>query len=106
MTDRREAGHGVTGVVSEPLVGMGPQITYTIIYNSIHHMATKTISFRATNDQIKLIDELVEKGDYTSRGELLRNLLRNIEKKELTDKVKKEIKIARKQEGRPLDDIL
>ena len=69
-------------------------------------MATKTISFRATNDQIKLIDELVEKGDYTSRGELLRNLLRNIEKKELTDKVKKEIKIARKQEGRPLDDIL
>ncbi len=69
-------------------------------------MATKTISFRATNDQIKLIDELVEKGDYTSRGELLRNLLRNIEKKELTDKVKKEIEIARKQEGRPLDDIL
>lgn len=69
-------------------------------------MATKTISFRATNDQIKLIDELVEKGDYTSRGELLRNLLRNIEKKELTEKVKKEIEIARKQEGRPLDDIL
>lgn len=69
-------------------------------------MATKTISFRATNDQIKLIDELVEKGDYTSRGELLRNLLRNIEQKELSDKVKKEIEIARKQEGRPLDDIL
>ncbi|MGM0405245.1 MAG: ribbon-helix-helix domain-containing protein [Thermoplasmatota archaeon] len=69
-------------------------------------MATKTISFRATNDQIKLIDELVEKGDYTSRGELLRNLLRNIEEKELSDKVKKEIEIARKQEGSPLDDIL
>ncbi len=72
----------------------------------VYNMATKTISFRATNDQIKLIDELVEKGDYTSRGELLRNLLRNIEKKELTEKVKKEIEIARKQEGRPLDDIL
>lgn len=69
-------------------------------------MATKTISFRATNDQIKLIDELVEKGDYTSRGELLRNLLRNIEEKELSDEVKKRIEIARKQEGRPLDDIL
>ncbi len=69
-------------------------------------MATKTISFRATNDQIKLIDELVEKGDYTSRGELLRNLLRNIEQKELSDKVKKEIENARKQEGKSLDDIL
>ncbi len=69
-------------------------------------MATKTISFRATNAQIKLIDELVEKGDYTSRGELLRNLLRNIEEKELSDKVKKEIEMARKQEGRPLDEIL
>ena len=69
-------------------------------------MATKTISFRATNDQIKLIDELVEKGNYTSRGELLRNLLRNIEEKELSDKVKREIEIARKQDGIPLDDIL
>ncbi len=69
-------------------------------------MATKTISFRATEDQVKLIDELVEKGDYTSRGELIRNLLRNIERKEISDQVKKDIEIARKQEGRPLDDIL
>ncbi len=69
-------------------------------------MATKTISFRAKEEQVELLDELVEKGNYTSRGELLRNLLRNIEKKELTDKVKEEIETAREQEGRPLDDIL
>ena len=69
-------------------------------------MATRTISFRATEDQVKLIDELVEKGDYTSRGELIRNLLRNIERKEISDQVKKDIEIARKQEGMPLDDIL
>jgi len=69
-------------------------------------MSTKTISFRATKDQVELIDELVEKGNYTSRGELFRSLLRNIERKELSDKVKKEIKHAREQEGRPLDDIL
>lgn len=69
-------------------------------------MVTKTISFRATKDQAELIDELVEKGNYTSRGELFRSLLRNIERKELSDKVKKEIEHAREQEGRPLDDIL
>ncbi len=69
-------------------------------------MSTKTISFRAKEEQVELLDELVEKGNYTSRGELLRNLLRNIEKKELTDKVKEEIETAREQEGRPLDDIL
>ncbi len=69
-------------------------------------MSTKTISFRAKEEQVELLDELVEKGNYTSRGELLRNLLRNIEKKELTDKVKKEIETAREQEGRPLDEVL
>jgi len=69
-------------------------------------MTTKTISFRAKEDQVELLDELVEKGNYTSRGELLRNLLRNIEKKELTEKVKKEIETARGQEGRPLDEVL
>jgi len=69
-------------------------------------MTTKTISFRAKEDQVELLDELVEKGNYTSRGELLRNLLRNIEKKELSDKVKEEIETAREQEGRPLDEVL
>ncbi|MFO8110563.1 MAG: hypothetical protein R6U17_08640 [Thermoplasmata archaeon] len=57
-------------------------------------------------ERIKLIDELVERGHYTSRGELLRNLLCNIEKKEFSGKVKREIEIARKQEGRPLDETL
>ena len=77
-----------------------------MINYSIHTMTTKTISFRAKEEQVELLDELVEKGNYTSRGELLRNLLRNIEKKELTDKVKEEIETAREQEGRPLDEIL
>ncbi|MDP6156445.1 MAG: ribbon-helix-helix domain-containing protein [Candidatus Thermoplasmatota archaeon] len=68
-------------------------------------MSTKTISFRATEDQIHLIDRLVEDGDYTSRGELIRSLLRKIEEKELSDRAKKDIEEARKQKGRPLDDL-
>ena len=78
---------------------------YTIIYNSIHNMTTKTISFRATDDQIHLIDRLVEEGDYTSRGELIRNLLRKVEQKELSMQARKDIEEARKQKGRPLDDL-
>ena len=57
-------------------------------------MSTKTISFRATEDQIHLIDRLVEDGDYTSRGELIRSLLRKIEEKELSDRAKKDIEEA------------
>ena len=69
-------------------------------------MSTKTISFRATDDQINLIDRLVEEGDYTSRGELIRNLLRKVEEKELSERARKDIDEARKQEGRPLDDLI
>ncbi len=76
-----------------------------MVNNSIHYMSTKTISFRATEDQIHLIDRLVEDGDYTSRGELIRSLLRKIEEKELSDRAKKDIEEARKQKGRPLDDL-
>ena len=68
-------------------------------------MSTKTISFRATDDQLHLIDRLVEEGDYTSRGELIRSFLRNVEDKELSDKAKKDIEEARYQKGRPLDDL-
>jgi len=68
-------------------------------------MTTKTISFRATEDQIHLIDRLVEEGDYTSRGELIRSFLRNVEEKELSERAKKDIEEARKQKGRPLDDL-
>jgi len=68
-------------------------------------MSTKTISFRATEDQIHLIDRLVEEGDYTSRGELIRSFLRNVEEKELSERAKKDIEEARKQKGRPLDDL-
>lgn len=68
-------------------------------------MSTKTISFRATDDQIHLIDRLVENGDYTSRGELIRSLLRKVDEKELSERAKKDIEEARKQKGRPLDDL-
>jgi len=68
-------------------------------------MTTKTISFRATVDQVHLIDRLVDEGDYTSRGELIRSLLRNVEEKELSDRAKRDIEEARKQKGRPLDDL-
>ena len=76
-----------------------------MVHNSIHIMSTKTISFRATEDQIHLIDRLVEEGDYTSRGELIRSFLRNVEEKELSERAKKDIEEARKQKGRPLDDL-
>ena len=69
-------------------------------------METRTISFRATEDQVALIDRLVETGRFTSRGELLRNMLRNVEEKELSDQAKRDIEEARKQKGRPLDDLL
>jgi len=68
-------------------------------------MTTKTISFRATEDQIHLIDRLVEEGDYTSRGELIRSFLRNVEEKELSERAKKDIEEAREQKGRPQDDL-
>ena len=68
-------------------------------------MSTKTISFRATDGQIHLMDRLVEEGDYTSRGELIRSFLRNVEEKELSERAKKDIEEARKQKGRPLDDL-
>jgi len=36
----------------------------------------------------------------------LRNMLRNVEEKELSDQAKRDIEEARKQKGRPLDDLL
>lgn len=52
------------------------------------------------------VDEAVEKGNFTSRGEFMRSLLRNVKQKELSEKAKRDIEEARKQEGKPLNDIL
>ena len=69
-------------------------------------MSTKTISFKATDEQVKFIDEMVTEGHYTSRGELLRSLIRKVENKRLSEKAIKYIEEARQQKGRKLDDIL
>jgi Arc/MetJ-type ribon-helix-helix transcriptional regulator len=63
------------------------------------------VSFKAPEDMVEQIDESVEKGNFTSRGELLRNLVRNIENKELSEKAKSDIEEAREQEGKSLDDL-
>jgi len=70
-------------------------------------MATKTISFRATEEQVEMIERNMEKGNYTSKGEFLRSLLRNIEEKELSEKAKKKIRKARREEGgKEINEIL
>lgn len=66
---------------------------------------TKNVSFKATEEQIEQIDEAVESGRFTSRGEFLRSLLRKVEEAELSKKAKRDIEEARKQEGEPLDEI-
>ncbi len=70
-------------------------------------MATKTISFRATEEQVKMIERNMEKGNYTSKGEFLRTLLRNVEEKKLSEEAKKKIRKARGEEGgKELNEIL
>lgn len=64
-----------------------------------------TISFKAPKSMAKEIEKNVKEGNYTSKGEYIRSLLRNTERKELSEKAKKDIETARKQEGRPLDEL-
>lgn len=66
---------------------------------------TKNVSFKATKEQIELIDRAVESGRFTSRGEFLRSLLRRVEDVELSEEAKRDIEEARKQEGKPLDEL-
>ncbi|MEA1904687.1 MAG: type II toxin-antitoxin system ParD family antitoxin [Candidatus Hadarchaeota archaeon] len=66
---------------------------------------TKNVSFKATKEQIELIDRAVESGRFTSRGEFLRSLLRKVEDVELSEEAKRDIEEARKQEGKPLDEL-
>lgn len=66
---------------------------------------TKNVSFKATKEQIERIDEAVESGRFTSRGEFLRSLLRKVEDAELSERAKQDIEEARKQEGEPIDEL-
>lgn len=67
---------------------------------------SKVISFKAPKEMVGEVDEAVERGNYTSRGEFLRALLRNIEQNKLSKKARKDIEEARKQEGKPLNGLL
>ncbi len=70
-------------------------------------MATKTISFRATEKQAKMIEEKAKSENYTSKGEFLRDLLRNVEEKELSKEARRKINKAREEEGgKELDEVL
>lgn len=66
---------------------------------------TKNVSFKATKKQIDLIDRAVESGRFTSRGEFLRLLIRKVETAGLSEMAKRDIDEARKQEGKPLDEL-
>ncbi len=67
---------------------------------------TYVVSFKATGKQIREIDEAVKEGSFTSRGEFLRALLRQVEHSRLSEEAKRDIDEARKQEAKPLDEIL
>jgi len=72
-------------------------------------MGTKTVSFKASEDHVNRIDNIVEEKGYTSRGEYLRELLRNEIEPELTSETIKRIEESRKQlsegEGKNLEDL-
>lgn len=66
---------------------------------------SSVVSFKAPEDMIEELDESVEKGNFTSRGELLRSLVRNMENKKLSEKAREDIEAAREQEGQPIDEL-
>jgi Arc/MetJ-type ribon-helix-helix transcriptional regulator len=72
-------------------------------------MSTKTVSFKASEDHVERIDKIVEEKGYTSRGEYLRELLRNNIEPELTSETIERIKESRRQlssgEGKELEDL-
>ncbi|MFB6089397.1 MAG: ribbon-helix-helix domain-containing protein [Candidatus Aenigmatarchaeota archaeon] len=67
---------------------------------------SKVVSFKAKKDMIDEIDRAVERGNFTSRGEFLRSLVRNVKQKELSRQAKEDIEESREQEGRSLDELL
>jgi len=66
---------------------------------------THVVSFKATEKQIKDMDAIVKSGDFTSRGELLRALLRKLEYERLSEVAKRDIDEGRRQEGKPLNEL-
>ncbi|MFB6245772.1 MAG: ribbon-helix-helix domain-containing protein [Candidatus Nanohaloarchaea archaeon] len=72
-------------------------------------MSTATVSFKATEEQVEEIDRVVEERGYTSRGEFIRELLRDRMEPELTEEAIDRIKTGRKQlhegEGTQLEDL-
>jgi Arc/MetJ-type ribon-helix-helix transcriptional regulator len=66
---------------------------------------SSVVSFKAPEEMLEDIDEAVESGNFTSRGELLRTLVRNLENKNLSDKARKDIEESREQEVRPIDEL-
>lgn len=79
-------------------------LNYSLLYNTMSD--SQVISFKAPKEMVGEVDEAVKQGNYTSRGEFLRALLRNVEEKKLSNKAKKDISEARKQEGKPLNELL
>ncbi|MDY6768853.1 MAG: ribbon-helix-helix domain-containing protein [Candidatus Nanohaloarchaea archaeon] len=72
-------------------------------------MSTSTVSFKATEEQVEEIDRVVEERGYTSRGEFIRELLRERMEPELTEEAIERINTGRKQlregEGTRLEDL-
>ena len=66
---------------------------------------TENVSFRATKEQVEIIDRAVKSGRFTSRGEFMRSLLRKVEETELSEEAHLDIEVARKQKGKPLDEL-
>jgi len=66
---------------------------------------SKVVSFKAPEDMVEELDKSVEDGNFTSRGELLRSLVRSTENRKLSEKAREDIEDARDQEGRPLDEL-
>ncbi|MEA3254256.1 MAG: hypothetical protein U9Q22_00290 [Candidatus Altiarchaeota archaeon] len=66
---------------------------------------TQVVSFKATEKQVRDMDAIVKAEDFTSRGELLRALLRRLESRRLSEEVKRDIDEGRRQEGRPLNEL-
>lgn len=66
---------------------------------------SKVVSFKAPEDMVEELDKSVEDGNFTSRGELLRSLVRSTENRKLSEKAREDIEEARDQEGRPLDEL-
>ena len=76
-----------------------------IKFYKVYQFMSKVVSFKAPEDMIEDLDKSVEDGNFTSRGELLRSLVRSTENKKLSEKARKDIEEARDQKGRPLDEL-